>query len=37
MQKDIINFFNKKLLEIISEVKDRDPILAENLKNRFVN
>lgn len=35
-QTDIINYVNKLLTKIIKEVNERDPIMGENFKNRFV-
>lgn len=36
IQTDIINYVNNMLKDLIKEVSERDFIMGENLKNRFV-
>lgn len=36
IQTDIINYVNNVLKDVIKEVSERDLVMGENLKNRFV-
>ena len=35
-QTDIINYVNELLTKITKEIYERDPMMGENFKNRFV-
>jgi|688.fasta_scaffold877632_1 hypothetical protein len=36
LQNDVINHFNQVLIKLIKEVSERDPMMGENFKKRFV-
>ena len=36
LQNDVINYFNQVLIKLTKEVTERDPMMGENFKKRFV-